>query len=69
MTDQELREAVVARLDRIEAKQDRHDKAFTEFRTQEFPAMRERVAKLEVKAGIIGLIAGLLGAWVKGAVE
>lgn len=59
---------IEARLRAIEEKQDRLLASFTEFRVKDFASVRERIAKLEVKAGLIAMICGFLGAWLKGVI-
>lgn len=65
MTD----EALARRLDRIEEKQDALLKSFTDFRVKEFTELRERTSRLEVKAGLFGLMGGLVAAIIKGRME
>lgn len=62
-----MTDPIEARLTAIEEKQDRLLNSFTEFRVKDFASVRERISALEVKAGLIGLIAGLVGAWIKSA--
>lgn len=61
MNDQDFRERVLADLGRMERKQDAQG--------ADIAAIRERTARLEVKAGIWGVLGGFIGAILKGATE
>lgn len=61
MIDTDFRERVLNDLARIERKQDAQ--------TADIATIKDRTARLEVKAGVFGLLAGLMGAWLKGMAE
>lgn len=61
MTDTDFRERVLSDLSRIE-------KAVATL-AADMNTIKERTARLEVKAGVFGLLAGLMGAWLKGLTE
>lgn len=69
MTQEWFQTHVTDALERLERKQDAHAKEFRDFRNTDVAALRERVARVEVRAGFVALLIAALvtavGAWIR----